>query len=218
MALVGLLHGLGKLLGHPRWGTQPQWAIAGETYPLGCRFALQIRHAEFFSANPDRCEIWYCLLSPALPRLSSLLLLLLPPPRRRHVMQHPAPTCRSRRRAFNTPLGIYSPRCGLANVFMSWSAAEYLYLVLVLNQTCLPPEALFVLRHQRSFALTRQGGAYRQLMSDADAAALPLLADFQQLLAYRRVVLPPDALTGHALREHYDRLIETYLGSEPLFW
>lgn len=55
MALVGLIHGLGKLLAHPLWGSQPQWAVAGESYPLGCRFAPQISHSEFFSANPDRC-------------------------------------------------------------------------------------------------------------------------------------------------------------------
>lgn len=54
MALVGLLHGLGKLLAHPQWGSQPQWAVTGESYPVGARFAPQINHSEFFSANPDR--------------------------------------------------------------------------------------------------------------------------------------------------------------------
>lgn len=29
---------------------------------------------------------------------------------------------------------------------MSWSASEYLYMVLVKNRALLPPEALFVLR------------------------------------------------------------------------
>jgi inositol oxygenase len=55
MALVGLLHGLGKLLAHPMWGSQPQWAVAGESFPVGCKFAPQISASEFFSANPDRC-------------------------------------------------------------------------------------------------------------------------------------------------------------------
>jgi len=54
MALVGLLHGLGKLLAHPMWGNQPQWAVAGESFPVGCKFAPQISASEFFSANPDR--------------------------------------------------------------------------------------------------------------------------------------------------------------------
>lgn len=57
MALVGLLHGLGKLLAHPLWGSQPQWAVAGESFPVGCKFAPQISASEFFSANPDRCAL-----------------------------------------------------------------------------------------------------------------------------------------------------------------
>lgn len=63
MALVGLLHGLGKLLAHPMWGSQPQWAVAGESFPVGCKFAPQISASEFFSANPDRCDcrgvVWF---------------------------------------------------------------------------------------------------------------------------------------------------------------
>eukprot|EP00879_Flechtneria_rotunda_P020176 GHRR01021217.1.p1 GENE.GHRR01021217.1~~GHRR01021217.1.p1 ORF type:complete len:639 (+),score=264.32 GHRR01021217.1:1091-3007(+) len=177
MALVGLLHGLGKLLAHPLWGSQPQWAVTGESYPLGCRFAPQISHSEFFSANPDR-----------------------------------------RRRAYSTALGVYSSDCGLRNVYMSWGAPEYMYMMLVLNQTQLPEEALFLIRCQRCTAFTRPGGAYRQLMSDSDRALLPLLAAFQSLTAYRRVQLPPEALQGQALVNHYSNLISAYLGDEKLFW
>ncbi|GFR39908.1 hypothetical protein Agub_g413 [Astrephomene gubernaculifera] len=52
--LVGLMHGLGKLLAHSRFGSQPQWAICGESYPLGCRFSPHILGAQYFTANPDR--------------------------------------------------------------------------------------------------------------------------------------------------------------------
>ena len=44
---------------------------------------------------------------------------------------------------------MYWEGCGLSNVHMSWSAAEYLYLVLALNGTRLPPAALFLIRHQK---------------------------------------------------------------------
>ena len=177
LALVGLIHGLGKLLAHPICGSQPQWAVAGETYPLGCRFAPQIGHHELFSANPDR-----------------------------------------RRRAFATPEGVYAPHCGLREVYMSWGAPEYLYTVLVLNSARLPEDALFVLRHQKCYSLTRPGGAYGALLSPADSALLPLLAAFQRLAVYRRVELPAAALRGQALIDHYDRLIAEYLGPERLFW
>jgi inositol oxygenase len=54
MALVGLVHGLGKLLAHERWGAQPPWAVGGETFPLGCRFSPLVPGYDFFAANPDR--------------------------------------------------------------------------------------------------------------------------------------------------------------------
>ena len=38
---------------------------------------------------------------------------------------------------------------GLASVYMSWSAAEYLYMLLLMNGTLLPPQALFIIRYQK---------------------------------------------------------------------
>jgi hypothetical protein len=35
---------------------------------------------------------------------------------------------------------------------------------------------------------------------------------------YRRVQLPEGALTGQALLDYYDRLIQKYIGHERLFW
>ena len=42
-----------------RFGAEPQWAIVGETFPVGCRFHPAIRHSQFFSANPDRRKRLY---------------------------------------------------------------------------------------------------------------------------------------------------------------
>ena len=67
--------------------------------------------------------------------------------------------------------------CGLRSVYMSWSAAEYIHMVMQRNHTALPPEALFVLRFQKAYSLTR--GAYAELMDDHDVAMLPWLAAFQ---------------------------------------
>ena len=39
---------------------------------------------------------------------------------------------------------------------MSWSAPEYLYMVLLLNQTNLPAEALFLVRYQKVGPATMQ--------------------------------------------------------------
>lgn len=62
-----------------------------------------------------------------------------------HVRASCVCVCR-RRRTYSTALGVYQEQCGLRNVYMSWGAAEYLYMLLVLNQTQLPEEALSMLR------------------------------------------------------------------------
>lgn len=48
--LTGLLHDLGKVL--CLFG-EPQWAVVGDTFPVGCRFSEKIVYPQFFSSNPD---------------------------------------------------------------------------------------------------------------------------------------------------------------------
>jgi len=48
--LAGLIHDLGKLL---CFYGEPQWAVVGDTFPVGCRYSDKIVYPEFFSANPD---------------------------------------------------------------------------------------------------------------------------------------------------------------------
>jgi inositol oxygenase len=48
--LTGLIHDLGKIL--CLFG-EPQWAVVGDTFPVGCRFSDRIVFSEFFADNPD---------------------------------------------------------------------------------------------------------------------------------------------------------------------
>jgi inositol oxygenase len=48
--LTGLIHDLGKVL--CLFG-EPQWAVVGDTFPVGCRYAEEIVFPEFFPENPD---------------------------------------------------------------------------------------------------------------------------------------------------------------------
>jgi len=48
--LTGFLHDLGKVL--CLFG-EPQWAVVGDTFPVGCKFSEKIVYPEFFNANPD---------------------------------------------------------------------------------------------------------------------------------------------------------------------
>ncbi|GAB4821790.1 hypothetical protein N2152v2_008836 [Parachlorella kessleri] len=174
--LVGLIHDLGKLLAHRQWGSEPQWAVCGETFPVGCRFHPSIIHSQFFSANPDR-----------------------------------------RRRVYSSATGMYQPGCGLNSVYMSWSAAEYLYMVLLKNKVQLPPEALFVIRYHRCAVLLRPGSPYTELLSAADRRCLPWLRRFREVARYVRQELP-GRLEGEELRQYYDGLVEKYIPQGKLRW
>jgi inositol oxygenase len=49
--LTGLIHDLGKIL---CLHGEPQWAVVGDTFPLGCAFSSSIVYADFFAQNPDQ--------------------------------------------------------------------------------------------------------------------------------------------------------------------
>ncbi|KAG2722818.1 hypothetical protein I3760_02G144500 [Carya illinoinensis] len=51
--LTGLIHDLGKVLLLPSFGELPQWAVVGDTYPVGCAFDESIVHHKHFKENPD---------------------------------------------------------------------------------------------------------------------------------------------------------------------
>jgi inositol oxygenase len=50
MIATGFIHDLGKVL--CKFG-EPQWAVVGDTNPVGCRFSPKIVHSDFFALNPD---------------------------------------------------------------------------------------------------------------------------------------------------------------------
>ena len=56
MVLVGLIHDMGKVL--CLFG-EPQWAVVGDTFPVGCAFSDKIVYSEFFKDNPDTYDSRY---------------------------------------------------------------------------------------------------------------------------------------------------------------
>jgi inositol oxygenase len=50
MVLTGFIHDLGKVL--CLFG-EPQWAVVGDTFPLGCAFSPKIVYPDLFAGNPD---------------------------------------------------------------------------------------------------------------------------------------------------------------------
>ncbi|MEP1487513.1 MAG: inositol oxygenase family protein [Algibacter sp.] len=48
--LTGFIHDIGKVL---CLFDEPQWAVVGDTFPVGCKFSETIVYPEFFKDNPD---------------------------------------------------------------------------------------------------------------------------------------------------------------------
>ena len=53
MVLAGLFHDMGKVL--CLFG-EPQWAVVGDTFPVGCAWSDKIVYPEYFADNPDAGE------------------------------------------------------------------------------------------------------------------------------------------------------------------
>ncbi|KAI1098763.1 DUF706-domain-containing protein [Jackrogersella minutella] len=51
MQLTGLIHDIGKLLFF--YGSEGQWDVVGDTFPVGCAFDKRIIYPDTFEANPD---------------------------------------------------------------------------------------------------------------------------------------------------------------------
>lgn len=54
--VTGLIHDMGKVLA--LWG-EPQWAVVGDTFPVGCQFSDKCVFYEKFEANPDNSDPRY---------------------------------------------------------------------------------------------------------------------------------------------------------------
>jgi len=163
--LTGLIHDLGKVLLHPNFGAEPQWAVVGDTYPLGCAFDKSIVHYEHFKGNPDYYNPDY-----------------------------------------NTKYGVYSENCGLENVIISWGHDEYMHMVAKMNNTTLPPAALFIIRFHSFYALHR-AGAYKHLMKDEDYEMLEWLKIFNKYDLYSKSKVRVDV---EAVKPYYQSLIDKY--------
>jgi len=167
--LTGLIHDLGKVLLHPSFGEEPQWAAVGDTYPLGCAFDESIVHYEYFNENPD-------FYNPK----------------------------------YNTKYGVYSEKCGLENVIISWGHDEYMHMVAKMNKTTLPPAALFIIRFHSFYAMHR-AGAYTHLMNDEDKEMLEWVKIFNKYDLYSKSKVKVDV---EEVKPYYQSLIDKYFPSK----
>jgi len=166
MILTGLIHDLGKIL--CLWG-EPQWAVVGDTFPVGCGYSDKVVFPEFFANNPD--------------------------------YQIPA---------YQTSCGIYSERCGLDKVKMSWGHDEYMYHV---TRDYLPIEAQYMIRYH-SFYAAHKEGAYTHLMNSQDREMFEWVRRFNPYDLYSKGEDKPSVTE---LKPFYQELIAEYF-PEKIKW
>jgi len=165
--LTGLIHDLGKVMA---FYNEPQWAVVGDTFPVGCAWADSIVYRNTsFNENPDGQD----------PR-------------------------------YNTKYGMYSARCGLENVLMSWGHDEYLYRVLTHNKCKLPEKALYMIRFH-SFYPWHTGGDYDYLCSKKDLDMKQHVLTFNKYDLYTKSSKVPDI---EGLKPYYQTLIDKYIPGE----
>lgn len=106
---------------------------------------------------------------------------------------------------YSTKYGIYSPKCGLENVMLSWGHDEYMYH-LAKEQTTLPPEGLAMIRYH-SFYPWHSEGAYKYLMSEKDHEMLKCVQAFNPYDLYSKTDTKCDIET---LKPYYLELIDEF--------
>lgn len=167
--LTGLIHDVGKVLAV--WG-EPQYAVVGDTFPVGCKFSDKCVFHQLFEKNPDTKDERY-----------------------------------------NTKYGMYEPHCGLSKVQMSFGHDEYMYQVLVKNDTTLPQEAMHCIRYH-SFYPWHWEGDYEFLCNDTDKDMLPWVLEFNKFDLYSKADNLPKV---EELKTYYQKLIDKYIPGE-LLW
>jgi len=194
MQAVVLVHDTGKVLATnllPDREALPQWAVVGDTYPVGAGFDRKaIVLSEYFypqapdpdSEDPMRRQGWNGNPDVNNPK-------------------------------YNTELGIYEPGIGLDKLILSFGHDEYLARVLEEGETGLPPEAIAMVRFHSAYPIHTARG-YQQLLAPGDETTIKHVMDFNPYDLYSKAEVKPDV---DELLPYYKALIEEFF-SKPLRW
>jgi len=113
---------------------------------------------------------------------------------------------------YNTFYGIYEPKCGLNDVYMSWGHDEYLYQI-AKTQSKLPEQALYMLRFHSFYPWHNKHG-YMHLCNDKDLENLKWVKEFQKCDLYSKAEQCP---TLDDVADYYKSKLDKYF-PEPVRW
>ena len=104
---------------------------------------------------------------------------------------------------YQTPNGMYEPHCGLDNLCFAWGHDEYMYRMLVANNTSIPKEGLDMIRYHSAYPM-HDKGAYRHLLKESDEGRLEWIRLFNRFDLYTK-----DG--GNDIRDEIDKLWPIYV-------
>lgn len=180
-----LVHDVGKILATnllPDRTPLPQWAVVGDTFPLGCKFDERIVLSKHFKPQPPEPHSDNPILRAGWPGNPDV-----------------------NHEQYGTELGVYHPGIGLDNLTVSFGHDEYLYQVL--NGNCKLPEGALKMIRYHSLYPVHNAGAYDELLTDRDRNMLRGVRHFNQFDLYSKVEEKPDI---DALTPYYKELVEEY--------
>eukprot|EP01032_Pedospumella_encystans_P013532 gene13532-15574_t len=118
---------------------------------------------------------------------------------------------------YNTELGIYQPNCGLENVKFAYGHDEYMYQFMKANNCTVPPEGYAMIRYHSCYPW-HTGGAYRNLMTQADHDLLPWVLEFNKFDLYTKDDRPVEENYAANLWPYYEGLIAKFFPQAELNW
>jgi len=107
---------------------------------------------------------------------------------------------------FGSEFGVYSPRCGISNLVMSWGHDEYMYQMLKHNGCTIPEEGLSMIRFH-SFYPWHDKRAYTRFEAVEDTDMMQWVKEFNKFDLYSKGDDVPDV---ESLKPYYQSLLNKY--------
>jgi inositol oxygenase len=118
---------------------------------------------------------------------------------------------------YNSKYGCYEPNCGLDKLMFAWGHDEYMYRMLVANDTTIPREGLDMIRYHSAYPW-HDKGAYKHLMKKEDEERLEWVRLFNKFDLYTKDADNDLRVGIDELWPYYKKLIDKYGLGGKLKW
>lgn len=118
---------------------------------------------------------------------------------------------------YNTKYGMYEPHCGLDSLCFAWGHDEYMYRMLVANETTIPQAGLDMIRYHSAYPL-HDKCAYRHLLKPEDEARIEWVQLFNRFDLYTKDGSNDLRTSIEDLLPYYRNLLEKFNLGGKLKW